>query len=191
MSLQKLGVFALVLLVTACATPPEVKELSIKQIEYFDSAISAVSIQSGALIMASERLVTEAKERIDAEEQKDRSRLIALVQRGGLNHDQAAELAKRISDRSAQANSAKEKLDNDLEAIRKKTEELNAYLVKMKEVQIALDSYMQSEKAGEKVVNDVLNQPSVSSLIGKVNELSPKIKSGLSDLTNLLNSLGS
>lgn len=189
MKIYKLITVAFILLTAGCATPPEVKQLSIKQMDYFDSAMSAVSIQSEALIMATERLVVEAKSRIDAEERDNRSRLTALIQRGGLDQAQSEDLANRISDRSAQAVSAKEKLDSDLSSIRKKTEELNIYLSKMKEVHIAIDSYLQSEKAGEAVVNDVLNQPSVKSLLTNVNDLTPKIENGLADLTALLNSL--
>lgn len=189
MNLYKLITMTFVLLAAGCATPPEAKQLSIKQMDYFDSAISAVSIQSEALIMATERLVAEAKSRIDAEERENRSRLTVLIQRGGLDQTQSENLAKRISDRSAQAISAKEKLDSDLSSIREKTEELNLYLRKMKEVHIAIDSYLQSEKAGEAVVNDTLNQPSVKSLLIKVNNLTPRIESGLSNLTTLLNSL--
>ncbi|MGR5159944.1 hypothetical protein [Vibrio owensii] len=189
MKIYKLITIVLTLLAVGCATPPEVKQLSIKQMDYFDSAMSAVSIQSEALIMATERLVAEAKSRIDAEERVNRSRLIALIQRGGLDQAQSEDIAKRISDRSAQAVSAKEKLDSDLGSIRNKVEEINVYLSKMKEVHIAIDSYLQSEKSGEVVVNDVLNQPSVKSLLTQVNDLTPKIENGLSELTNLLNSL--
>ena len=35
-----------VLLLVGCATPPQVKQLSVKQNEYFDAAIAAVSLQS-------------------------------------------------------------------------------------------------------------------------------------------------
>lgn len=189
MKIYKLIPIVLILLIAGCATPPEVKQLSVKQMDYFDSAILAVSIQSEALIMATEKLVTEAKVRIDTEEQENRSRLTTLIQRGGLNQDQAIDLARRISERSSQAISAKGKLDNDLTAIREKTIELNIYLVKMKEVHVAIDSYVQSEKAGEAVVKDVLNQPSVKALLANVNKLTPKIENGLSDLTTLLNSL--
>lgn len=189
MKIYKQITIIFILLLSGCATPPEVKQLSIKQMDYFDSAISAVSIQSEALILAAERLASEAKARIDTEEQENRSRLAALIQRGGLDQDQAADLARRIAERSSQAISAKEKLDEDLAAIRAKTNELNAYLEKMKEVHIAIDAYVQSEKAGEAVVNDVLDQPSVKTLLAKVNELTPKIENGLSDLQALMNAL--
>lgn len=189
MNIYKFLLFTFVLIISGCATPPEVKQLSVKQMDYFDSAIQAVSLQSEALIMATERLVDEAKLRIDAEEVENRSRFKELIQQGVGNEADAAEVAQRISDRSKQASAAKEKLDNDLEDIRSKAKELNSYLVKMKEVHIAIDSYAQSEKAGELVVNDVLNQPSVKSLLGKVNELKPKIESGLSDIKTLLGGL--
>jgi len=178
-----------VLLVTGCTTPPEVKQLSIKQMEYFDYAISAVTLQSEALIMAAEKLVAEAKDRVDAEEEENRSRLTETIQRGGLDNDQASDIAKRLSERSVQALQAKEKLDSDLDVIRDKADEIVFYLRKMKDIHVAIDSYVQSQKAGELVVKDVLDQPSVKTLLINLNELAPKIEGSLSELTVLLDSL--
>jgi hypothetical protein len=189
MKIIKLLPMALLVFLFGCATPPEVKQLSVKQMEYFDSAILAVSKQSEALIMATEKLVEEAKGRIDSEEQQARSKLTALIQKGGLDQSQATTLATKISDLSTASAASKKQLYEDLEAIQIKTHELNSYLVKMKEVHIAMDSYVQSEKAGEVVVADVLNQPSVKTMLSKVNDLTPKIESGLFDLTSLLNGL--
>ncbi|RAJ93314.1 hypothetical protein [Aliidiomarina maris] len=189
MQIYRMAAVLIVLMITGCASPPEVKQLSVKQMELFDTAISAVSIQSEALMMTAERLVTEAKQRIDAEEQDTRSRMTALVQQGGLDSEQASELTRRISERSAQAILAKQQLDRDLALIRTKTVELNGFIAKMKEVHVALDAYIQSEKAGEMVVNDVLNQPSVRALLSGVNELMTRIERSQSDLTTLLGAL--
>lgn len=187
--MKKIISLVFLLLLSSCATPPEVKQLSIKQMAYFDSVISAVSKQSEALIMATEKLVEEAKARIDAEEQVARSRLTTLIQQGGLDQSQAAAVASQISDLSSQTAASKKQLEDDLSAIKEKTNELNSYLKKMKDVHLAIDSYVQSEKAGEKVVNDVLNQPSVKTMLAQVNELTPKIENGLSELTVLLGAL--
>ena len=189
MKIHKLLPIVLLLLISGCATPPEVKQLSIKQMEYFNSAISAVSKQSEALIMATDKLVKVAKARIDAEEHLARSRLTTLIQQGGLDKNQATTLATKISDLSTQALVSKKKLDEDLAVITEKTQELSTYLIKMKEVHIAIDSYIQSEKAGEAVVTDILNQPSVKTMLAQVNDLTPKIESGLSDLITLLDTL--
>lgn len=182
----KLIGMALVLSIGGCATPPEVKQLSIKQIEYFDSAIQAISIQSEALILATERLVEQAKEKIDSEDSSNRARFETLIQQGVPGQAAAAQITQRISDRAAQVVTAKEKLDRDLSDIKAKADELKTYLVKMKEVQLAIDSYIQSKKAGELVVHDVLNQSSVKSLLNMINELTPKIESGVADMKNLL-----
>lgn len=189
MNIYKIATVFMVLIIAGCTTPPEVKQLSVKQMVFFDYAISAVSIQSEALIIAAERLVAESKSRIEAEEQENRARMTARVLQGGLNNEQAAELTRRVAERSAQAVSAKQKLDSDLALIRAKTDELNGFIAKMKEVHIALDAYIQSEKAGELVVTDVLNQPSVKTLLSGVNELMPKIERSLTDLSTLLSGL--
>lgn len=187
--MNKLLSLVLLILLSGCATPPEVKQLSIKQMEYFDSAISAVSAQSEALIIATEKLVEQAKARIDSEELVARSSLTALIQQGGLDQSQANTVATKISGLSIQTVASKKQLDDDLAAITARTNELSSYLKKMKDVHIAIDSYVQSEKAGEKVVNDVLKQPSVKTMLTQVNELTPKIENGLTDLTLLLDAL--
>ncbi|MBN7818704.1 hypothetical protein [Bowmanella yangjiangensis] len=183
-----LSILSLFLLI-GCATPPEVKQLSIKQIEYFNLALSATSMQSEALIMATEKLVEDAKSRIDSEEKAAKLRLTTLVQRGGLDQSQAETVVKQISELSSQATASKKKLDEDIKSIKDKTNELNVYLKKMKDVHIALDSYIESEKAGEMFVNDVLNQPSVKTMLSQLNDLTPKIEEGLSQLTSLLGAL--
>lgn len=184
--MKKFISLVLFLFLAGCATPPEVKQLSINQMKYFDSVILAVSKQSEALIMSTEKLVDEAKARIDTTEQESMSRLTALIQKGGLDEKQSTTVVSQISSLSAQAVASKKQLDDNLAAIKSKTNELNTYLKKMKNVQVAIDSYIQSEKAGEKVVNDVLNQPSVKSMLDQVNDLTPKIENGLSQLTVLL-----
>ncbi|RUO25570.1 hypothetical protein CWE09_02215 [Aliidiomarina minuta] len=189
MKLYRLIAIVFILLISGCATPPQVKQLSVKQMDYFDSAVLAVSIQSEALLMTTERLVSDAKARIDAEEKQNRARLTSLVQQGGLDQEQAAEVTRRVAERAAQAISAKNKLDQDFAAIKEKTQELNAYLVKMKEVHIAIDAYVQSEKAGETVMNDVLNQRSIQTLLATVNDLTSRIESGSSELRSLVEAL--
>lgn len=175
-----------ILVLSGCATPPEVKQLSVKQTEYFDSALQAVTLQSEALILATEKLVTQAKNRINAEENTNKARFESLMQQGVSDQATAAQITQRLTDTAAQAVDSRNKLDQDLAIIKTKVDELNAYLSKMKEVHIALDSYIQSEKAGEAVVKNILNQPSVNSLLNTVNELTPKIQSGLTDINTLL-----
>jgi len=68
-----------------------------------------------------------------------------LIQQGGLDQSQANTIATQISGLSSQTAASKKQLDDDLAAITTKTNELNAYLKKMKDVHIAIDSYVQSE----------------------------------------------
>lgn len=187
-SLRIVGL-VLILLLSGCATPPQVTQLSVKQMEYFDSAIQAATLQSEALILATEKLVAQAKARINSEESENKARFEKLMQQGVPDQATAKQITQRLSDTAAQAIDSRGKLDRDLETIKQKSNELNAYLKKMKEVHIALDSYIQSEKAGEIVVKDILKQPSISSLLNSVNELSPKIQSGITDINRLLDGI--
>jgi len=186
MNKLKLILIGFILVLSGCATPPEVKQLSVKQAEYFDIAIQAVSLQSESLILATERLVEGAKGRITAEESANKLRLENLMLQGVNDQATASNISQSLSNTATAAVNSRAKLDQDLSIIKNKIEELNAYLSKMKEVHIALDSYIQSEKAGELVLQDILNQPSVNSLLSTVNELTPKIQNGTTEINTLL-----
>lgn len=185
MQLRHIGITALILL-TGCATPPQVKQLSVKQIDYFDAAIEAVSLQAEALILASEKLVDQSKIRIAEMQAENRRNLETLMLSGTLDEETAGEITKRLETTASEAEKSRGKLDQDLELIKQKSDELQEYLKKMKDVHVALDAYIQSEKAGEAVVNNILNQPSVTSLLNKVTELTPKINNGVKDINSLL-----
>ncbi len=173
-----------------CGTPPQVKQLSIKQLAYFDTAIEAVSLQSEALILATETLVARAKARIDSTEKKNRARFEMLIQ-DELSEETAERALNAVSETTQNAIDARKKLDSDLSIIRQKTEELEQYLRKMREVHLALDAYIQSEKAGEAVVTDVLNHSSVKAMLATIDELIPLVEGGIKDVTTLLNEYGS
>jgi hypothetical protein len=178
-----------VLLLVGCATPPEVKQLSVKQNEYFDAAIVAVSLQSEALILATEKLVDQAKQRIANEEKANNERFQALMQANALNASDAQETVSRLTETTKVAEQSREKLDEDLQTIKHKTLEIVLFLKKMKEVNITLDSYIQSEKAGEAIVKDVMKYPSVNSLLDSVNTLTPKIQNSVNEINSLLNGI--
>lgn len=177
------------LIALGCATPPEVKQLSVKQTEYFGEAINAVMAQSQALVTAANKIAGEAYARAEAAEQDSRTRFEAAIVGGGLSATEAAQITKRIRDNAVQLEATRTSLDGNVQTIVSKTAELKAYLEKMKEVHLALDAYIQSEKAGEKVLNDVLKQPSVSSLLNEVSTLTPIIQSHLADIQTLVNGL--
>ncbi len=183
------------LLLAACATPPEVKQLSLAQIGYFDTAIEAVKLQSEALIIAAEKIKEQAEARIVETEQKNLSRLQKLVvetipsQPQSERESTAEQMLKQATQTRLDAMSACAKLSNDLAAIKAKTQELQAYIVKMKEVQVTLDAYLQSERAGEQVLKVTLKQPTVESLLGSVNELLPKVTGAINNVKTLLGGL--
>jgi hypothetical protein len=178
-----------VLLLVGCATPPQVKQLSVKQNDYFDAAILAVSLQSEALMLATEKLVVQAKQRIAVEEKANNQRFQTMMQESALSASDALETVNRLTKTSLQAEQSRKKLDDDLQAIKNKTLELGLFLKKMKEVNITLDSYIQSEKAGEAIVKDVMKHPSVSALLDSVNTLTPKVKNSFNEISSLLNGL--
>jgi uncharacterized protein YcfL len=71
--------FLTALILAACSTPPQVKALSLRQLEYFDAAIEAVPLQSEASILAAKKLVSPAKLNIASIEQANRERYEKLT----------------------------------------------------------------------------------------------------------------
>ena len=71
--------FSTALFLAACSTPPQVKGLSLRQLEYFDAAIKAVPLQSEASILAAEKLVSQAKQNIASIEQANRAHFEKLT----------------------------------------------------------------------------------------------------------------
>jgi hypothetical protein len=192
---ERLTVVGLVLWSLAaagCETPAQVKQLSLKQMEYFDFAIEAVSLQSEALILATEKLVSQAQQRIEATQNTNQERFakFAAETLPSLPDDQktkkAQEMLQNVADVAKETETARAQLDQDLTVIKSKSEELQAYLAKMKEVHQALDAYIQSEKAGEQVVRDMLHYPSVRALVASADDLIPKVHSGIETIQTLL-----
>lgn len=186
---------ATLIALSACATPPEVKQLSTAQIQYFETAIKAVATQSEALVLASTKIQKQAEERIAAREADSNAQLVKLLSDNSTGSSEAdrktlAEKVLKASESSTKsAAAARAKLRQDLDAIKAKSEELGQYIATMKDVQIALDAYIQSEKAGEKIVNSVLDQPSVSHLLAKVQQTIPRVTGAANDLKALLSGL--
>lgn len=194
-TLRNIMVGAMLIALSACATPPEVKQLSTAQIQYFETAITAVATQSEALVLASTKIQKQAEERIASREADSKAQLVTLLSDSNKG-DSTAErkaLAEKVLKASASstqsAAAARAKLQQDLDAIKAKSEELGQYISTMKDVQIALDAYIQSEKAGEKIVTSVLEQPSVSHLITKVQKTIPRVTGAANDLKILLTGL--
>ncbi|MBK1887770.1 hypothetical protein [Marinobacter sp. DY40_1A1] len=188
-------VFMVILVVSGCATPPEVKQLSLQQMEYFDSAIEAVSAQSEALIMATEVIVKNAKLGIENRERESKASMENLAVNiiptltDKKKKEAALKMLSEVEETVKVAEKSRSNLDKDLDKVRNKSDELTQYLRKMKEVHLAIDAYVQSEKAGEKVVSDMLKYPSVNDLVTKANNLIPKIKQGSQDLQSLISGM--
>lgn len=194
-TLRNIMAGAMLIALSACATPPEVKQLSTAQIQYFNTAIEAVATQSEALILASTKIQKQAEERIAKREADSKAQLVGLLSKNSAsnNANERKTLAEKVlkaSESSAKsAAAARAKLQQDLDAIKSKSAELGQYISTMKDVQIALDAYIQSEKAGEKIVSSVLEQPTVSHLLTKVQNTIPRVTGAANDLKTLLSGL--
>jgi len=189
MRILKLMSILMIIFITGCTSSsnsPKVKQLSVKQIEYFDSAIEITSIQSEALILATEKLIVQAKNRVDLSEEIRKVSAEKAMQRTLTGKD-AREVAKRLSKATTEAVDNRRKLDENLEKITRKTRELNTYLQKMKEIQVAMDAYIVSEKSGEAVVEN--SYYTIENMIRTVNDMTPKIKKEIEEISVLLNEI--
>lgn len=169
-----------------CATPAEIQHLSEQQVKYFDVAINSVVKQSEALIIAAEKLVEKSDERIKELEAENRKLFEEMILDTITDPQQAKAIIQEIVETVQSVEEAKTKHNADVEKIKQKTAEIGEYLAKMKEVQVALNAYIQSEKMGEAVVNDILKLPSVNFLLNTVDELTPKIQDGLTEIKTLI-----
>ena len=149
--LLRLLTLIVVLSLTACTVPVAIKQLSVAQMGYFDTAVQAVRLQSEALLVAAERIKSDAEKRIEkrAEETRARNEKLAIEVVPTLPEAKRKDTVKRIFDDAEKTNrtaaEANAKLNHDFEAIKSKTQELETYIVKMKEVYAALDAYLQSQ----------------------------------------------
>jgi rubrerythrin len=186
---------ALTLVVTACGTPVQVQQLSRAQIGYFDTAIKAVKLQSETLVLAAEKIKEQAEARIAENERQNLKDLQKVVAETipSMQEDQrrsaAEQMLKKTKETSQAAVNARTKLANDLKVIKARTQELQAYIAKMKEVQETLDAYLQSKQLGEQLLTDTLKQPTVKDLIDTVNKLLPKVTGAAETVKTLLGGL--
>jgi hypothetical protein len=181
-------IFLGALIFVGCATPPEVKQLSVKQNAYFDAAIVAASLQSEALILATEKVIELTLEKIIEQERQQKDLYIQGLQ-AQITNNEAIDAVAGISNLSIKVKESRIKFQNDINAIKIKSNELIEFLVQMKEVNTTLDAYIQSEKAGEAIVKEISNQPSVSALLNKVSSLTPQITNTVDALTNIISGI--
>jgi hypothetical protein len=181
---------ALVALLAGCGTPQEVKDLSAAQIRYFDAAVEAVKIESEALVLAANTIKAQAEERIDRLRDDQLAEYQKLGRSGFSNDTTAAKLVTEIAALEQSTAESKANLAADLEAIRLKAQELTTYVEKMKQVQVVLDVYLQSEKVGESVSSSLLGRDSVQNALGTVNALLPRVAQTASELKVLIGNLG-
>lgn len=179
----------------ACGTPTEVKTLSTAQIEYFNKIIAAVQLQSKALIIAAETIKQQAEERIEQRATERVKRITNTLATAIPNQPEANrhETALRLVESALAADQNKATVRADmqikLDAIKSKTRELGAALEQMKEVQQALDAFLQSEQVGERVMREVLGYSGTQKLLDSANSVMKTVSEKTSDITQLLSQL--
>jgi len=194
MNSYKLFILSLVILISGC-TPPEIKKLSLNQLEYLEVLTTAVTVQSDGLILVAKKLKQEATGKIACHQKNTVDRLNELMEKTipTLDREKRLETKRKIFSQaeaiSKTAEDSRKKLSADFIAIKEKTLELQGYLKKIKEVQTILDAYIQSEKMGEQLLKTTVGHTNVDGFLGTINTYIPKIKSATNDLKILLNVL--
>ncbi|MBO6562452.1 MAG: hypothetical protein JJ959_18040 [Nisaea sp.] len=187
--------FTALLVLSACTTPPQVKELSTAQIAYFNTAIDAVRAQSDALLIAAERIKRDAETRIKARTVSSRLDVRDALSpprgQGRLDPTVVNDLLKGLESAKENEQQNIAKLQATIDEIKVKIGELNSYIAKMKDVQIALDAFLQSKDAGESVVQNLLKHPNVGYLLESVSDTVPRLSGTTETLKRLLGDLPS
>ncbi len=183
--LIRLFIVTVPLLLMSCAAPGTVKQLSVAQVGYFDTAISAVQSQSTDLIRTAEQVREQAEKNIEQDVEnvkKKHQDLLTMPPSESSENRQATsdEALARVEEASRQAVKNRDQLNDDIASLKTRTQELQTYIAKMKEVQIVLDAYLQSEQAGDQVTQG-LAQPSVQSLMESMDNLTPTLASRSSE----------
>lgn len=194
MKLLKTILIFVVLTLAGCSASPHIKTLSTHQMEYFDAAITAITTQSEALILASETVAAQAKAEIDRKEQENQAELQKLLQDlPRYSPDKQAQITagvlERIANTTRETERAKLKLDEDIKVISEQSAKLTAHVEKMKDIHLAIDAYIQSEQVGDHVLTNILQHPTVSDLLAKSQALLPKIQEGSQQLETAIESL--
>ncbi len=195
MNHYKLFILFLAILLSGCTTPLEVKQLSVKQLEYLDVLTTAVTVQSAGLISIVEKLKEEAKEDITIYQKNTVDRLNIIMEKTILtmNREKRLETKRKIFSQAESINKtaalSREKLDFDFIAIKDKILELQVYLKKINEIHAILNAYLQSETMGEQLLKTTVGHTSIQGFVGTINTYIPKIKTITDDLKGLINIL--
>ncbi|MCK5924745.1 MAG: hypothetical protein KAG10_02515 [Methylococcales bacterium] len=192
MTYYKLFLLALVFVISGCATPLEVKQLSLKQLDYLTVLTDAVTIQSEGLVLIAEKLKQQSEGNMSCHQQNSIDRLNQLmtttVDLTDMSERRA--LKQKILAQATEINkvtaASRQKLALDFKAIKIKTQQLQVYLKKIKEVQVVLNGYIQSQKAGEQLLSSSVGHTSVDGFLGTINTYIPLIKLASGELAHLL-----
>lgn len=137
MTYYKLFLLALVFVISGCATPLEVKQLSLKQLDYLTVLTDAVTIQSEGLILIAEKLKQQSEGNMSCHQQNSIDRLNQLmtttVDLTDMSERRA--LKQKILAQATEINkvtaASRQKLALDFKAIKIKTQQLQVYLKKI------------------------------------------------------------
>lgn len=167
-SLRIVLALALGALLAGCGTPPEVKTLSTAQVGYLKQASDAVALQSEALLLAADKIKTDAEARIDALSQQQGDNFKAWLKSRPGDADTVIDKAMTAG---TTATASKEALAARYAEIEASTTALKQTMEKLQEVQQVLDAYLQSEQLGESVMRDLFGSATVQGLLAKAGGL--------------------
>ena len=193
MKYYTLFILTIILMISGCATPPEVKQLSLKQLDYLNVLTDAVTVQSEGLIAMAENLKNKAGENISCHQKNSIDRLNILMSNtiDTTDLEKRREIKQKILAQAKAINQvsdhSRQKLSSDYQAIKHKTEQLSTYLKKIKEVHKVLNGYIQSQKIGEQLLSSSVGHKSIDGFIGTMNTYIPLIRATSRDLGRLLN----
>jgi hypothetical protein len=185
-----------VTLLSACGTPQAVKDLSTAQLNAFDAAVSAATVEGQALVALAQTYSQAAIADMQTKDRADQAKIQQnlAIQLGSASTDaqRQAALAQAAQNAMAVANAeagTQATLKQSIAQIQAKANELTFFLSEMKKAQAALNTYLQSESIGDKLTQDILGSPLVQQQVGTVNTYLTDVQAATSQLKALVDSL--
>jgi homoserine dehydrogenase len=178
--------FFISVVIAGCGTPQVVKDLSTEQLRV--QADLSVQLESYFKIMEQFVLtqVTASEKRLEKLHKKNLSlhREKAQLMLAQKSSNALAELVESTKNESKILGQLKEKLASRMKSVKEKNKEfLNAYRGLL-EAQQKLDTYLQLEKADERIYNQTLGKLGLSS--SKFSSASKALNDALGSLSNLM-----
>ena len=174
----------------ACGTPDAVKHLSTAQTDNLNAATVAVRVQGKAVIALAQQVKKEHEAKIESLYKAVITRYEGVAAKGfpnATNKEAAAKEAfSKVIEAEKTRTAAINQLNSQFEIIKDKSNEVIVYIEKLKDAQMVLDGYLQSQRLGDALLGEAMDVPLVGQAINALNTLQQEVTDGADELNDLV-----